>query len=555
MVCLPERSPTASLSIPSIASLAPAYRGEVFPVEVAVKNLHKTVPLTRVLVGVQLVNVTVVARDDSMSDLNVDNAAAAVEGPVGVLNPTEAVAALKSPVGAVDQGTDVAAWIVGQDATCAENHDSGTQDLKSTIEISAMTPIPPSESQTTTVYVKFPAPLLSNAWRLSPATAVQVKCIAKYTHDGSTTSDNGGVWWESQVSAQATIPVTRPLRAVAEALPAHIAAPLVVPEQQRAAQAFRVSTEATEMFGTGEYCFRRPVLVTLQNTGPWPVAVKHMVLRPPLTDDRVPWRIQVSSATTAMVTEDGSAWQMAENGQIKHVFWLDIFTSNVLQMPTEICPGTLEVTWHRSGAGDFAPILTRLWLKPLELAMARQVQVESVCSMDVAKVGSPMQVDYRLLNPTRALKTLEISMHAADGFVFSGPRRSTMNILPGHVAAAAKTTATGAGTPVAPPPTQIRGRGVNTPRSDVIDSDATARAALLQLSGLDDGELTSGRVSPGLLDECLMAVPECFYAEDGEESDFEDAGDGDLQAGDYNFAMHEGDGVLRLDQTTIFCQP
>ncbi|ORX70968.1 hypothetical protein DL89DRAFT_257130 [Linderina pennispora] len=167
-----------------------------------------------------------------------------------------------------------------------------------------------------------------------------------------------------------------------------------------------------------------------------------------------------------------------------------------------------------------------------------------------------------VVNMTRALAMLELSMHASEGFVFAGPRRTTLNVMPGDTAAVAYTVMPisaimqGQGQGQAPGQAAISedmgrvGCGwMQLPRLDVkmlgasvrtstdnVDSEVARRMLLEMAKGVE-----SGRVSPGLLDQCQVAVP---YADAEDESDFED-----------DVSVADPCEVLRLDQTTIFCEP
>ncbi|KAJ2710233.1 Trafficking protein particle complex subunit 11 [Coemansia spiralis] len=122
---------------------------------------------------------------------------------------------------------------------------------------------------------------------------------------------------------------------------------------------------------------------------------------------------------------------VAAGAAVTHVFVLDVLTTDVVRVPGTVSPGTLEVLWRRA-AGGGAPVLTRMWLPPLEL-IHKRVQVEAEFSTPVACVGQPLAVCYRVLNPTRRVHSIEAAMHASDSFAYAGTRRTVLNLLPGHV--------------------------------------------------------------------------------------------------------------------------
>ncbi|KAI8323745.1 hypothetical protein GQ54DRAFT_296576 [Martensiomyces pterosporus] len=468
VLCLPEATPTASLSVPSVAALAPAYRGEAFPLEIVVKNLHKSKPLTRVSVDVQLTSMGLSDSADSMSELDVGDSSVSArhEGTLSGRVSSTSIANMAGSRGnharessSRKDSNKEAAWLsTSEDGTATAGLSTERQQEIRSIEVvpaDGGAAIGPKESRTVTVYVQFPSAALSSSWQSSAAGVAFVRCVARYTHDSAASAVVGERWWMAQASAQASIPTTRPLHAAAEPLPSHIVAPSMPPpsvvDGAAETRPMAVSVAANELSGDGEYCFRRPILVTLRNSGPWSVAVERIALRPPLmdmdldsgqasADSGIPLRIQLAGSTASAGLDKGASTTVAAGGELKHVFWLDMFTSDVIRMPSEICPGTLEVWWHRADSETedgtnrpgFATVQSRLWMKPVSL-VSKDVQVESVCSAPVARVGKRLSVQYRILNPTRAVKSVEASLHAAEGFVFAGPRRTTLNILPGYV--------------------------------------------------------------------------------------------------------------------------
>ncbi|KAJ2808529.1 hypothetical protein H4R20_000832 [Coemansia guatemalensis] len=424
VLCLPKPAPAVSLTVPSVAALAPAYCGESFPVEIRVENTHSR-SISQIELDIQLEAVELAEGSDSMSDLNVGDVAStrasAVSLPKSAAVAVEDVAAKHTSEG--DKVAFTSPWLQqGQS-------DERLQEITG-LEMLTDDPLQPQQACTTTVTVHFPgSDFLHSAWRSAASNSVAVlRCTARWCVPDTTaegTSPAGE--WTGQTSVKVSIPVVRPLHADITPLLSHVAAPVKPQITGDGVQQQSSIVPANELFG-GEYCFRRPVLVNLHNAGPWDVVVGRVVLRPPLTGDKLPLRVQLAG-TTAMeeqsVIAAGSARQLE--------FCLDIYTSDVVRMPGEICPGTLEIEWRRGdGASSSEPILTRLWMPPLEL-IAKCVQVESECS-PIARVGEPLAVCYRLLNPTRATQTVEATMRAADGFVFAGPRRTSLNIMPGHVA-------------------------------------------------------------------------------------------------------------------------
>ncbi|KAJ1951829.1 hypothetical protein EC988_003886, partial [Linderina pennispora] len=341
-VQLPPVPPSVSLTIPSVAQLAPAYQGEKFPVDIVIRNLHKTQSLQHAQVTVML-----------------------VDQPEG-----NAEAKL---IHAQETGMQLEFEVAG---------------------------IAPAQEHVETVFVDFAAPSLMRAWQGSPAAAVLVRCSAECVFQD--------LDQPLQVSAQATVPVTRPLRALVEAQPMQ---PASVGEP-------------------GGRCFRRTLHVTLENTGPWAVQIDRISVQPPGMDSPV----RVALAATSSV----SNVEVPGNGQITCLVHLDLFAKDLVRVPELICPGILEVQWRRALPAGLSPQTTLLWLRPLALVQ-RRVQLESQCSASVARVGQPLQITYQVVNMTRALAMLELSMHASEGFVFAGPRRTTLNVMPGDTATVAYT--------------------------------------------------------------------------------------------------------------------
>ncbi|KAJ2616318.1 hypothetical protein H4S08_000812, partial [Coemansia sp. RSA 1365] len=425
ILCLPKPAPAVLLTIPSVAALAPAYCGESFPVEIQVENMH-TRPISRIELDIRLEAVELAHGSDSMSDLNMGDVPSTRASVLSL--PKAAPVAVEDLVG--KQTSDGESAAVSKPWLRQGQNDERLQEICG-LEMLTDDVLQPQQTCTSTVIVHFPgSDLLHSAWQSAASSSVAVvRCTARWSvpnlaaAEGTLSADE----WTGQTSVKVSIPVVRPLHADITPLLSHVAAPVKALSNGEGIQQLSSIIPANELFG-GEYCFRRPVLVNLCNAGPWDIVVGRVVLRPPLTGDELPLRVQLAG-TTAMAEQSviaaGSAQQLE--------FCLDIYTSDVVRMPSEICPGTLEIEWRRGdGVSSNEPISTRLWLPPLEL-IAKCVQVESECS-PIARVGEPLALCYRLLNPTRATQAIEATMRAAEGFVFAGPRRTSLNIMPGHVA-------------------------------------------------------------------------------------------------------------------------
>ncbi|KAJ2723687.1 hypothetical protein GGI07_002482 [Coemansia sp. Benny D115] len=463
-----EPAPMLAVSVPSIAILAPAYHGERFPVDIQIDNLHQNKTLVRVSIDLTINQVGTAAGsgahgalgaldDVGNSGANVQSARVSKVNSLVSLNAAAAAsgAALDEASGIwsgsqsqskdVNSASRLTPWLSRDDANQSDNQKD-VQAISGSVTLD-LANIGPQESQTVTVFVNFPTAALSGAWK-SSALAVagnsmaMLKCTARYVHNTSPTlnsdDDVDQQWWSGQVSTQVPVPVLRPLYAEAEPLPSHIAAPVA------ANLPAATSLPATQLGGHAagqQYCFHRPILVSLHNSGPWDISIQNLALRPPLLAEEEGLSVQLAGSTAALCKKhdagdgDASLAIIKAGGVLQHVFWLDISTDDVIHIPSEICPGTLEIQWHRDtkeGTRDFASVLTRLWMRPMEL-VHRQLQVESECSPAVARVGEPLSLCYRILNPTRSTKVIETSMHASESFVFAGPRRTTLNILPSHV--------------------------------------------------------------------------------------------------------------------------
>ncbi|KAJ2850792.1 hypothetical protein IWW36_001607 [Coemansia brasiliensis] len=396
VLAFPQAEPALAITLPSVKALTPAYYGEAFPVEIEVRNTHSTWQLTDVAVDLQL----------RVIDPNVES-----EDDVLVKESSQADAKDSAEHG----GLTATPWL----QLCQETDDKSAEAVHKMEGISCGDLLP-LKSHTFTVYVHFPDAALHGAKRTSTASSViTLQCTARYSSKSQQNTES--------VSVQAVIPAVRPLCAEVEPMPSHVPAP---EHLQSAASASITSSgyvAATAISGTGEYCFRRPMRVRLSNSGPWAVEIKRIALRPPLLDvagvGTLPLRVQVAASTAL---EQGTLEAKTSQEQL---IWLDIYTSDVVRMPEEVCPGTLEVQWRRF---DGATALTRMWLPPLRLVQ-RCIQVEMSPSEAVAQVGQPMLLKYCLLNATRKVQTVEAAMHAAEGFVFAGPRRATLTLLPGDV--------------------------------------------------------------------------------------------------------------------------
>ncbi|KAJ1726140.1 hypothetical protein LPJ61_005391, partial [Coemansia biformis] len=453
-LCLPARTSALSLRIPSAAALAPAYVGEAFPVEIEITNVHKTRPISVVELDVYLDTTRITGMMASISDLDASSSQVGAD---------HEAAADESPRGANGAAASVLApWLQMSPSIDDGGHSGAACETRRLQAIRKLRPVDasskddgcgalqPQETRTATVYVRFPAAALHSARRSAATSVAVVKCTVRFAHDapalpnGDPASSAGS--WDGQAAIQASIPTVRPLHADAVLLPTHVAAPVSVlsaPGGPARGLSDSTSAPACEMSSDGEYCFRRPIRVTLCNSGPWDVAVERAVLRPPLVDSEdngsLPLRVQLAGSAS-LALGGGDAQQpavIAAGATLELVFVLDIFTTDVVRIPGDISPGTLEIHWRRvhsveAGARDAACVLTRLWLPPLHL-IDKRVQVESECCVPIAQVGRPLGVCYRVLNPTRAMLSLEVAMHASESFAFAGPRRTTLNLLPGHV--------------------------------------------------------------------------------------------------------------------------
>ncbi|KAJ2692318.1 hypothetical protein GGH99_001810 [Coemansia sp. RSA 1285] len=496
---LPEPEPALTIAVDPHATattLAPAYRGEAFPVSVVVTNTHRSRSVTRLEVGVTLRSA---ASDDTarqqMSDLDVaadkSHPGAAFSSPRSSTSSANAEQqSIRPPVSAAENllGSASDAPAVGYNngngngapwlsaARSEDNDSSAAQQRVTVLSIDVIRqgdqtdsdPAPdslklaPGESKTVTVHVHFPPFGLSAGSAVNEeqnqeerVPAVSLEFVARYAFDDDTEAcvsepESGAESaWSGRATTHTNVPVIRALYAHAEALPSQPQSThsvldgdgwLMTHTVPGSLPATLLSAASTD--GNGEFCFRRPILVTLVNKGPWEVAVKQLLLRPPLVEaacgvNSIPMRVQLAGFSA-----DGAAASLAplvvagNGGTLKEVFWLDIYTTDVIRMPTTVSPGTLEIRWERVASEQALvpePMPTRLWLAPLELLVRKQVQVDMQISAPVARVGRMLTVCYRVLNPTRVVQTVETAMHASDSFVFSGLRKTTLNILPGHI--------------------------------------------------------------------------------------------------------------------------
>ncbi|KAJ2157365.1 hypothetical protein GGF46_004563 [Coemansia sp. RSA 552] len=554
VVQLSPTDPVLELSFDEAA--LPAYYGELFPLKITVRNAHTSRPVAAAELDVQL-NV----------ELNGET-----------------------------QGT----WL----QRTAEDGSEHVHEING-LDVLGGEPLMPQESRATTVYLQLPDVALHSARKpAAPTEAATIVCMAKCAYES-------GVSLHAAASTQTTVSVVRPLYADVVPFLSHVPAPAhLLPRPDSADKVPESTTIAAEdIAGTGEYCFRRPVLVRLHNIGASDLAVEKIMLRPPLIpEDRAPLRVQLAGSTAA-------PGAVCAGGSVEHVFWLDIFTADVVRVPRVICPGTLEVTWRRDSVGP--AVLTRLWIGAVKL-VSRQVQVEAELAGQ-AVVGQPLSLCYRVLNPTRTLKTVETSLHAADGFVFAGPRRTTLNILPGYIGLLRFTmvpltaTSSADSAPVPVPnhlvlgaraglPSNAAGLGwMQLPRLDVrlmprhgqrqrsragsssssvvrgatspapstglrgllgaktppptrefsatsLGHDADARQMVIVLAGLDE----RSELSPDL--DAVRDVPDYLYQgveAAGAESDFEEE-DGQQKHAN---AQDEDEAVERYDPSTVFCMP
>ncbi|KAJ2061169.1 hypothetical protein GGI17_003279 [Coemansia sp. S146] len=522
------------VSMPQVGALAPAYRGEAFAVEIVVRNMHTRLAALGVAVDVRLAGLET-SVTDSMSELNVGSAEGNDASDEEVSTGAISDAPWLSAAGEAG-GRELLGML------------PGTKDLM------------PGESRSLTVFVNFPATQLSSANRSTATDVAVVHCSVRYTTDSSSSV--------IEVLAQASIPVARPLYASAKLLPSHVAAP----EAPRTASGLDANS-------AGEFCFRRPVLVTLHNAGPWDVIVDNVVLHPPSAEalsqalgaaGAAPMSVKVAGSTAITGT-------LAAGGSLKHVFWIDIVASDLVRLSADVCPGVLHVEWRRHSSQTYT---ARMWMPAMRL-ITRRLLVENMCS-GVARVGEALALSYRVTNATRRTRTVDIAMHATEAFVFAGPRRLALTVLPGHAAmlrfnllpvtavappgsafapgfavlqAKEPGNATGHGwvllprleiKPVAalpvsspsnassqlaaPPPTRAAPSAVQlgSVTSDVHEPSAIlvrAQRTIAALAGVDDN--AQRPMTPGLAEQSIDVLPPClvYGTASGAESDFEDSDD------------------------------
>ncbi|KAJ2621392.1 hypothetical protein GGI26_004174 [Coemansia sp. RSA 1358] len=508
---LPTTTYALSVDASAALELAPAYRGEPFPLAIALTNMHRTKAVTRVEVQVHV-----------------------------------------EPKDAAD---DAHPWVSTDATTEAQKTDALAIIDEQTVR--------PQESRRVEFFVHFPQ-LLASAAHATPTQTALIRVAVRYElEDGRS----------GQTTSQLELPAVRPLCAEASVMP--------------------VQTPWAEVSVAGEHSFSRPLLVSVVNTGPWDVAIEKVLLCPPATSEAQ----ELCKINVRTTEPSASAVAMKPNGALKQVFWLDIQTRDVLRMPSQVCPGTLEIHWRRAGGSGTS--VTRLWMRPLEL-VSKNVQVGLDCPW-AARVGKPLPVCYRIFNPTDRVQTIDAVMHAAEAFVFAGLRRTVLTILPGHtgvlrfnllpltatvqgvpqyapghaVLSSQKLmegNATGLGwvqlprlelrlaedgarespepqhTPATPAPTRVAS-AVGPALTD--STRLRAQRLIAESAGLvvpADGP--TGLLSAELAAECLSMVANHSEAGGGVESDVEsDAEDG------FVAARPSATSVVRHDQTTIFCLP
>ncbi|KAJ2692734.1 hypothetical protein H4R19_006102, partial [Coemansia spiralis] len=290
---LPRRAPALALALPSVAARAPAYFGEAFAVEIEIANLHRSRSIALVELDVWLDESGLADAAESMSDLGASSSSSSSR-------PDDAAAQEHAPDPAP---RGLVPWL-----QLEEPADSATQQRP--VELRGLRPVDgssgsalqPQETRMVTVHVRFPAAALHSARQSTATRTAVVQCVARFAHAGA---DSG---WDGEAVARVEIPAVHPLHATAAPLPAHVASPVSVLSAAdgpaRNMLLGSTSVPACEMSGSsGEYCFRRPIAVTLSNAGPWAVAVERAVLRPPLVDSvsgsSLPLRVQLAGSTAA----------------------------------------------------------------------------------------------------------------------------------------------------------------------------------------------------------------------------------------------------------------
>ncbi|KAJ2892142.1 Trafficking protein particle complex subunit 11, partial [Coemansia aciculifera] len=467
----------------------------------------------------------------------------------------------------------------------AQDDDGGGDSL---LEMSLDDDIRPGGTHSFSVFVRFPAAgRLSSARQSSRTDTAKIQCTVHYTAS-AVDNDGGASKQASSTHDPLVLPVIRPLFVAAQILPSHAmtAEPLVVPP-------------------VDEFCFRRPLLITVGNSGPWDIFVDQVSLNPvSQEDDDAGTRVSAVTCESAPVT----GGLLRSGGTLKQVFWVSVATKDLMRISGEISPGVLHITWKRGADGPLCTL--QVWVPPLRL-VSRCLQVESQTSGPVVRVGEALTLSYRVANITRRTRTLDIAMHATEAFVFAGPRRATMTVLPGHcsmlrfsllpMTATAPSGGSGeagwvalprleikdtlplpahaSAAPLSPPPSVAASSAAlsllpplpppppptETVVSLVSDDMVRARRVIAALAGLTSDSGGGRPLSPGLDEACVEMVPRrlllgsrCRW---GTESDFEGS-DGEEEEEDDGEGLGllglddvENDETLRLDQTSILCLP
>ena len=141
--------------------------------------------------------------------------------------------------------------------------------------------------------------------------------------------------------------------------------------------------------------------------------------------------VEVKNGALCSVSQEGKATSgqiaLASNGTLEHWFTLDVQKMSLEDRRSSAVVLHLDVTWRRSSA-DPVPTTTSLLVQQL-LVPFGEPRVLASSTVSHIRHGL-MHLDYTLENPSTHILTFSLIMEASEDFAFSGPKATTVQLVP-----------------------------------------------------------------------------------------------------------------------------
>lgn len=130
------------------------------------------------------------------------------------------------------------------------------------------------------------------------------------------------------------------------------------------------------------------------------------------------------------VSKEFEITEMAVEPQVLNEwsFSLDVRKNNLEERRSTALDTTLNITWQRTSTPDAPDVTSSLPIPRIQIPSSEPRVLAS--AEHSSTVASLVHLNYTLENPTMHFLTFELNMEASEEFGFSGPKTSTLHILP-----------------------------------------------------------------------------------------------------------------------------